>query len=150
MDGSATFTTVASRTIIRKPVHSTTRAIQRFFSAICWAVMSSTTGLRSPTNRSRNGHQDGRRVGRVVNGAERQLLQPDDRALPERPAAACASLQLQTATDDDHQLVRPLGLFVKHLATGFEPHQTPFETVTAHRSKTSRAFRTHRCLGWSP
>src|SRR4051812_44713100 len=112
MDGSATFTTVASRTIIRKPVHSTTRAIQRFFSAICWAVMSNRTGLRSASHRSRDGHQDGRRGGRVVNGAERQLLQPDDRALLERPAAACTSLQLQSATDDDYKLVRPLRLTI--------------------------------------
>src|SRR3954467_9435854 len=53
IDGSATFTTVTSSTIISMPAHSTTRAIQRERSSVGFeVVMSVQTGGRTGTHRS--------------------------------------------------------------------------------------------------
>src|SRR3954467_10672310 len=105
MDGRATFISVASRTIIRKPVQSTTRAIQRFCSAVL-ALMSNRTGWGSGINRSGYSHQDRGLVARVVQRPQRQIREPQDRTLGKRPAAAAQALQLDRSADDDYQLIR--------------------------------------------
>src|SRR3954452_12294828 len=99
--------------------------------------MSNWTGLGSGINRSGDRHQDGGLVGWVVNGPQRQLLQPDDRALRERPAATGTPLQFHgTAHDDDH-LVLPFGRVVWACRSGLQAHEASVESVTGHRCKTT-------------
>src|SRR4051812_11603884 len=107
MVGSATFTTVASRTIMRKPVQSTIRATQRFFS-FCSAVMANRTGWGTGINRSRYSGELSGLVTGVVQGQQRQVRQPQHRTPRKAPAAPAETLELDHSQSDDHEGVLPL------------------------------------------